>query len=79
MGDERLMGWGPISPDSIGLYPMVGDSAGIEGYVYLRYYNIVNGQLLDLQNIDHSLAEYQDKFESNSKIYTNGGSEIYKF
>ena len=50
----------------------------IEGYIYLRYYNVVDEKLLDMQNEEHNITEYQDKFVGKNKIYDNGGSEIYK-
>ena len=50
----------------------------IEGYIYLRYYNVVDEKLLDMQNEEHNITEYQDKFVDKGKIYSNGGSEIYR-
>jgi uncharacterized membrane protein len=79
MGDERLLGWGPIPPNAIRVYPLTDIRAEVKGYLYLRFYNVVNGQLLDLQSMDHSITEYQDEFDSHNKIYTNGGSDVYKF
>jgi uncharacterized membrane protein len=49
-----------------------------EGYIYLRYYNVVDGKLLDWQNEKHNMTEYQDKFVGKSKIYSTGGSEIWR-
>ena len=48
------------------------------GYIYLRYFNVVDGKILDAQRGEHNMTEYQDKFVGKSKIYNNGGSEIYK-
>ena len=50
----------------------------IEGHIYLGYYNVVDEKLLDMQNEEHNITEYQDKFVGKNKIYDNGGSEIYK-
>lgn len=41
----------------------------IDGYIYLRYLELVDGGLI---------AKYPDLFAEKSKIYTNGGSEVYK-
>ena len=50
----------------------------INGYIYLRYYNVVDSKLMDRQYGEHNIAEYQDKFVGTSKIYNNGGSEIWR-
>ena len=50
----------------------------IMGYIYLRYYNVVNGKILKAIGEEHSMAEYQGKFIDKSRIYDNGGSEILK-
>ena len=41
----------------------------IDGYIYLRYLDIVDRELV---------AKYPGLFAQKSKIYTNGGSEVYK-
>ena len=38
---------------------------------------MVDGKLLDWENEEHDMAEYQDKFAGKGKIYSNGGSEIW--
>ena len=50
----------------------------IKGYVYFRYYNVVNNKLMDREVTAHSLTEYDDVFLGKSRIYSNGGAEIYK-
>ena len=50
----------------------------IEGYIYLRYYNVVNGKIIDPQREEHNMTEYQNKFIEKSKIYNNGGSEVWR-
>ena len=50
----------------------------INGYIYLRYYNVVDGKILDAQKEEQNMTEYQDKFVGKGKIYDNGGSEVYK-
>ena len=49
----------------------------INGYIYLRYYNVVNGKICTLGE-EHNMTEYQDKFVGKGKIYTNGGSKIWR-
>lgn len=50
------------------------------GYIYLRYPNVVNGKLLTSgQNaVYKNISEYSHQFVGKSKIYANGGSEVYK-
>ena len=40
-----------------------------KGYIYLRYYNVVN---------DKFLSEYSHQFVGKSEIYDNGGPKIYR-
>jgi len=49
-----------------------------DGYIYLRYYNVVKGKLSDKQYEKHNITEYQDKFVWKDKIYSNGGSEVWR-
>jgi uncharacterized membrane protein len=88
MGDGRLMSQGKISPH-YGEYPKRGiDSMTLAwpawknielapGYIYLRYYNVTEGKLLDKNLEPRSITEYTAKFAGRSKIYSNGGSEIW--
>jgi uncharacterized membrane protein len=50
----------------------------IEGYIYLRYFNVVNGKLLDENYKIHEIAEYQHILLPKNRIYSNGGSDIYE-
>ena len=50
----------------------------IEGYIYLRYVNVVDGKLQEGSGQWHNLTEYSDVFIEKGKIYDNGGSEVYK-
>ena len=58
-------------------YSLLVEDRKINGYIYLRYYNVVDDKILDRQNEEHNIAEYQDKFVEKSKIYNNGGSEVW--
>ena len=50
----------------------------IEGYIYLRYVNVVNGKLWERGGQWHNLTDYSEVFIGKGKIYDNGGSEVYK-
>ena len=64
-----------MSQGKIPLYQIRGtifsyqEGKEIDGYIYLRRIDIVDGGLV---------AEYPDLFAGKNKIYANGGSEIYK-
>ena len=50
----------------------------IEGYIYLRYVNVVDGKLQERPGQWHNLTDYSNIFIEKGKIYDNGGSEVYK-
>jgi uncharacterized membrane protein len=58
-------------------YSLLVEDRKINGYIYLRYYNVVDGKLLDMNIKKHNITEYQDKFVGKGKIYNNGGSEVW--
>jgi uncharacterized membrane protein len=49
----------------------------INGYIYLRYHNVVDGLVLGKHNTTE-MTEYSDMFVGKNMIYENGGSEIWK-
>ena len=59
-------------------YSLLVEDKKINGYIYLRYYNVVDGKLVDRQCEEHNMTEYRDKFVGKSKIYNNGGSEVWR-
>lgn len=71
-GDDVLLSQAGIS--SISYYDSKNNW---QGYVYLRYYNVVYGKLLSNGYIERSMSEFQEKFQEKNKIYDNGGSEIW--
>lgn len=50
----------------------------IDGYIYLRYSNIMNGELIGRHNKVYNMTDYQDFFLKENKIYNNGGAEVWK-
>jgi len=78
-GGVRLKSQARIMPPRVvDLYSSLEENNKIDGYIYLTYHNVVNKELLDWKGNLHSLEEYQDKFTGKDKIYSNGGSEIYR-
>ena len=53
-------------------------AVGIKGFIYLRYYNVVDGKLFGLSYGEHNITDYSDVFVIRSNIYNNGGAEIWK-
>jgi len=49
-----------------------------EGYIFLRYTNVVDRVLEVKANDPQNLAEYQNVFNQESLIYNNGGSQVWK-
>ena len=79
IGDKRLISQAGFSPRAINRYTLTDEQdIEIEGYIYLRYYNVVDGKLLDVQFEEHDIIQYSDKFTGKSKLYSNGGAEIWK-
>ena len=47
-------------------------------YIYLTYNNVVEGTEMDTNYVQQSLANFQDKFNNRSKVYSDGGSEVWR-
>lgn len=78
-GGGILVSQALISPRLFDNHSLFKEGVEVKGYIYLRYYNVIHGELLGPgghRKID--LMEYQDKFEGKNKIYQNGGSEIWE-
>jgi len=77
--DGRLLSQGGVSPNSY--RPLVDgliSGTKIKGYIFLRHYNLAEGRLSrTFTDDEYYLAQYADKFAVNSKVYANGGSEIW--
>lgn len=70
-GSRVIKSQGKIPPDQIRGYVISQYQEGreIDGYIYLRYIDIT---------VNRVVMEYPDPFARKSKIYTSGGSEIYR-
>lgn len=49
-----------------------------DNYIYLSYDNVVRGKMGAWGNVEHDLSEYAEVLGSKNKVYSNGGSEVYK-
>ena len=76
VGSRRLENQGVYSYFQA-TYPISTEHVVVEGYIYLRYYNVIEGKLLERGFQPHDLTEYDCLFEEKPLIYTNGGSEVW--
>ena len=76
VGTLRLTSQGNIPSSSIDNSALQKDRK-IKGYIYLGYYNVVEGKLFGAKRISYNLSDYSHQFVGKSKIYANGGSEVY--
>ena len=75
-GAIRLISQGEISPN-IDQWSLV-EHKKIAGYIYLRYYNVVDEKLMDGSGMEYNMTEYSDIFIERNRIYNNGGSEVWR-
>ena len=79
VGDRRLISQGGFSPRVIDRRALTDDrDIEIKGYMYMRYYNVVDDKLSKKHHEEYNMTEYSDKFVGKGKIYNNGGAEILK-
>lgn len=76
LGGRRLTSQGMIPPSAINTISFIKHEK-IDGYIYLRHYNIVNGELMDYYNEIYNMTDYQDLYTKKSGIYDSGCSKIY--
>jgi len=77
--EYKLMSQGLINPLYQSLIENVANNQAInEGYIFLRYTNVVDRVLEVKANDPQNLAEYQNVFNQESLIYNNGGSQVWK-
>lgn len=73
---QKLVSQGKISPRLINRYAIF-EHQEIPGYIYLSYNNVVNGKLV-VRGEFYDMSEYLHLLEGKNRVYTNGGSEVYK-
>ena len=74
--ENKLISQGEFSPSSID-YTSFSTHKKIRGYIYLSYYNVVNGKFSPKGEICNIL-DYVDIFIGKNKIHDNGGSEVWR-
>lgn len=80
-GAYRLISQAGIALESIDRYDLTRIRQS-NGYIYLRYYNVVKGKWADYGFESgeqyHNLTAYHDIFVRRNNIYVNGGSKVFK-
>ena len=76
-GDKRLISQGGITPSRINHWWLATDPVRIDGYIYLRSANSMNGKLVDYHNEVYDMADYSNIFFEKNGIYNSGCSKIY--
>ncbi|KFD41184.1 hypothetical protein DK28_0211540 [Peptococcaceae bacterium SCADC1_2_3] len=77
-GVTRLMSSAEIATSHLNQTMLLEQGSKINGYIYLRHFNVIDGKLLDRKYKSHDIVKYQATFKEKDKIYNNGGSEVYK-
>jgi len=73
---RRLESQGRISISRINYY-WLPNPDGADGYIYLRYQNIVSGKLLGYRNEVYNMTNFHEIFTEKNGIYDGGCSKIY--
>ena len=76
-GNRRLLSQGKITPSLIN-YRWLSNPVRIDGYIYLRSENVVDGKLIDIHNEIYNMTDYSDIFFEKNEIYDSGCSKIYR-
>ncbi len=80
-GERRLISQGminlPVYVDSLVELVERGKLTN-NGYIYLRYCSVADGKLYGKDGRWYEIKDYQNEFVKRKRIYTNGGSEIWR-
>jgi uncharacterized membrane protein len=76
-GERMLISQGGIPLSRLDYYSFINNEV-IDGYVFLFYNNVVNGQLTGKGFVIYDMHQYEDRLRGKSLIYSNGYDEIYK-
>ena len=76
-GRKRLLSQGMISPSVIDIWSLILHGRA-DGYIYLRYQNIVTGKLIDSSYEKYNMTEYTNIFIEKNEIYDCGYSKVLR-
>ncbi len=77
LGVERLASQAGFHPERLNRSWLTSDNL-IAGYIYLRYPNVVEGQLRVRGAGYVDISEYAHQFAGKNRIYANAGSEVWR-
>lgn len=77
-GVTRLRSQAGFDPSQYNYTLLLDQDSKINGYIYLRHFNVIEGKLLDEKYVSHDIDKYKAKFKEKDIIYNNGGSVIWK-
>lgn len=75
-GNKRLVSQGEITHSRIHCWWLSTNPGRMDGYIYLRFTNIVGGELVDHHNEVYNMTDFQDRFTEKNEIYDSGCSKI---
>lgn len=75
-GISRLMSLGEMPHSSLASFVQYG-WVSRESYIYLRYKNVVDDDLIDFDGKYRDMDEFVQIFRHKDKIYSNGGASIW--
>lgn len=75
VGIDYLISQGMLSKEIV-RYDVFRQRSHVGDYIYFRYYNTVGGKLI-IEGAVCNIIDYLDMFIWRSKIYDNGGSEVW--
>jgi uncharacterized membrane protein len=74
---DKLRSQGRMSSKLLAYYMFQDRRKPEDDYIYLSYNNVVYGEFV-YQGKNLSMSQYREILASENKLYSNGGSEIYK-
>ncbi|HEX76786.1 MAG TPA: DUF2206 domain-containing protein, partial [Dehalococcoidia bacterium] len=75
-GKRKLVSQGKFTQRSLGDSPFF-DHVKVTGYIWLSYNNVRNSKLT-YKGVSSNISDYQDVLIGKNRIYTNGGSEVWR-
>ena len=76
-GNRKLVSQGKITPTRIS-HGWLSNPQGIDGYIYLRYHNVVNGKLVNPYTDAYNMTDYQGIFFEKNEVYDSGCTKILR-
>lgn len=62
---------------SLSSVTLLESDKNVEGYIYLRSHNLLDGKLMGIDFQDYDFTEYEYRFAEKAKCYSNNGAEVW--